>query len=469
MVVIKTFSTPNGMYVYDRETNSLLSVNADEYIACRRVETGTATEDDWQLIKRYTDQGYLKESNLREIGHPVTTLMPYYLDSGVSQLTLQVDQHCNLRCSYCAYSGNYENQRTHANLSMSLDMMKKGVDFLMSRSRNVKEVALAFYGGEPLLQFNNIKKVLAYVKEKYKWRRVRHTMTTNGTLFNDEILTFLQENNFNVSISLDGPKFLHDQNRVFPDGSGSFDIIMENVQYIKDVYPKLYENVLFLTTVAPNVDFACVNDFYNADDILADSMVLQNTLTTYGAKEPVIYDDLYHLTYTYNQMKVLLAAIDLYSKDKTSKLFESGLAGAERMRKYLSTFRIPESAHPSGPCLPGVMRPFVDVHGNIYPCERVIEYDTMKIGHIDTGFDLDKALAILNVGKLTKDECKNCWNFTHCNLCAASCDDGGLSREARLQNCDRAFGDTISTLKTLCLLLENGYNFDKKSVTGGVL
>jgi len=468
MAVIKTFSTPGGMYVYDRERNAKLSINADEYDACLRVEAGTATEDDWQLLKRYTTQGYFRESRLQKIEHPATSLMPYYLDSDLTQLTIQLGQGCNLACSYCTYSGNYENQRSHSDLAMPFDMMVKAVDFLMSRSRNVKEVVLGGYGGETLLYFENFKKIVAYIKEEYHGRCVRYTITTNGTIFNDEILTFLQDNNVSISISIDGPRELNDLNRVFVDGSGSFDIIMKNVQYIKEAYPKLYKDVMFLTTVAPGADFACVNDFFNAEEILADGRVMQNTVNSYGAKEPVTYDDLYSVTYTYNQMKVLLATLGLYNKDKTSKLFATGLADAERMRKHLSLAQIPQKAHPSGPCLPGVMRPFVDVHGYIYPCERVSESDVMRIGHVDSGFDIIKTLTILNVGKLTEAECKNCWNFLHCTLCAAACDgEHGLTGEARLKNCYGAMTTTLDTLITICLLLENGYDFDRKTITGG--
>ena len=469
MAIIKTFSTPGGKYVYDRETNSILSINDEEYAACVKVETGDASAAGQEALHRLTRHGYLKESKLEKIEHHATSMMPYYLDGGLTQLTMQVDQNCNLRCKYCAYSGNYENQRTHADFVMPLDMMKRAVDFIMSRSRNVKEVTLGYYGGEPLLQFENIKKTVDYVREEYKGRRVKHSMTTNGTLFNDENLSFLQENNFNVSISFDGPRDLHDINRVYADGRGSFDTIMKNVQYIKDAYPKLYDNVMFLTTVAPGTDFACVNDFYDAEDIISDGRVMQNTVTSYGAKEPVIYDDLYNTTFTFNQMKVLLSALGLYSKDKTSKLFATGLSNAERVHKYLSIARIPETTHPSGPCLPGVMRPFVDVHGDIYPCERVSEYGTMKIGHIDIGFDLDNALALLNVGKLTEAECKSCWNFIHCALCAAACDgDGGLNKDVRISNCKMTMASTFDIFITICLLLENGYNFEKRIVAGGM-
>ena len=108
-VVIKTFITPGGNYLYDRETNSLLSISKAEYAACQRIESGTATDADWKLLQRYRDQGYLQESKLKEVIHSSTQFLPFHMESHVEQLTMQVSQFCNLNCKYCAYSGNYSN------------------------------------------------------------------------------------------------------------------------------------------------------------------------------------------------------------------------------------------------------------------------------------------------------------------------------------------------------------------------
>ena len=462
-VVIKTFATPGGKYVFDRETNALLSVSDEEFAAFGRIENQEDNDNDWELLKRYTVQGYLQESKLRKIEHGVTPYLRHQLNSQISQLTLCVTQNCNLRCSYCTYGGNYNYQRPHSDKIMSLDTMKKSVDFIMARSRGLSKVSLGFYGGEPLLAIENIKACVAYVKDKYKGKQVYYTITTNGTVFNDDIICFLHENEINVSISIDGPRDIHNRNRVFEDGSPSFDKIMTNMEYIKEHYPDFFKQISFFTVVAPGADFSCVNEFFNASDVMADNMVSQRIVNSYDAKEDVLYDDMYGLTYGYQHMRVLLAALDMYTKSKLSKLFITNITNTERFYERLSKREMYEADHPGGPCVPGVMRPFVSIDGSIFPCERVNEGSAaMKIGHIDTGIDLEKAEAVLNVGKLSEDECISCWNFHHCGLCAAGCDGGNaLSKEIRLNNCAEQMNNTGETLETVCLLLENGYDFSR--------
>lgn len=447
--------------MYDREINSILLVDESEFSAFQRIEKGKDNEDDWKLLKRYTEHGYLKESSLEEIVHPSTPLLGFYLSKQVTQLTMQVTQNCNLACAYCAYSGNYDHQRTHMNKKMSLDMMKKCADFLMGHSSNVSEVTLAFYGGEPLLEIENIKACVDYVEEKYTGRQVSYTLTTNGTLLTDEAIRFLKEKEFNLAISLDGPKDLHDRHRIFRDGRGSFDIIMQNLEHIKDSHPEFFEKINILSTVAPDADFACVHNFFNANEVLSDKKILQNTVNTFSTKDEITYEDLYVNTYKFENLKVLLAALGCYSKDKTSNLFASNLVAAEKLHGGIARIGIVKACHPSGPCVPS-MRTFINADGFIYPCERVGEQsEAVKIGHIDTGFDVKKAEAVLNIGRITEEECKTCWSFLNCGLCVAACEgEKEFSRERRLKNCALTKRNTEDTLRTVCLLLENGYDFE---------
>jgi uncharacterized protein len=463
-VVIKTFTTPRQGLCFHRETNALLLVSRDEYPAFQRIESNTATDDDWSQLKRYVEQGYLKESNIKEIVHPASPYLRHQMENHMQQITLQCTQACNLMCSYCVYGGSYENQRTHSDKTMPLETMKKAIDFGFARARRTEQFAIGFYGGEPLLAIDNIKVCVAYIHEKYPGRKVLLTLTTNGTLFTDDIIQFLHENDFAVSISLDGPKDLHDMNRVYADGSGgSFDDIFNRLAYIKEQYPEFYRKLSFMTTVAPGVDFSCVNEFYNVSDVLEDNATRHNLVNQYGIKEDSQYGDLYSVTGSYQHMKALLAAVGLYDKEKLSKLYTSSLTDVQTAYKALSKRNIGEKVHPGGPCLPGVMRTFVSTDGTLYPCERVNECKSTKIGHVDTGFDMDRSQAILNVGKLTESECRNCWCFTSCGLCVAACDGGDeLSRDERLKHCTRTQYTALETLRTICLLLENGYNFEKK-------
>jgi len=463
VIVFRPFSTPGGNYVYDRETNSILSLSEQEYESFVRLYHNEQNEHDFDVLKGFQAKGYCKSSVLEEIRHPQDTVISFHLENRIEKITLQVTQNCNLNCSYCSYGEMYKN-RPHANRVMTFETMQKSVDFLMQHSTNTPEVNIGFYGGEPLLGFENIKKLIAYVEQKYPYKKRTYSMTTNGTIFNDEIIHFLSEKEFSIVISLDGPKELHDMNRVFDNGQGSFDKIMENLLFIKNQHPTFFEKISFNTVVAPGSDFRCVDDFFNASEIIEDNVLNMTIVSDLYAERQASYDELYSVNYGIQRTKMLLAALGYIDKDKMSKLFRTDMAILSRTYETLGKMSsLSKISHPGGPCLPGVKRPMVDVHGNIFPCERVSEEsDAMRIGHIDTGFDIDKVKAILNIGNLTPDECKQCWNFIHCNMCAAVADNlNKLDKDLKLKQCARAMNNTLIQFATICLLRENGYTFEE--------
>ncbi len=144
-------------------------------------------------------------------------------------ITLQVTQNCNLHCSYCAYSGNYEN-RSHKALNMDIETAKKGIDYLIEHSPDNEIVDIGFYGGEPLLTFNLIKECVAYAEKKAEGKNMMFNLTTNGTLIKPEMIDFFEKHNVSITISIDGPREIHDLNRKFAhSGTGSFDIMMKNL------------------------------------------------------------------------------------------------------------------------------------------------------------------------------------------------------------------------------------------------
>ena len=126
---------------------------------------------------------------------------------------------------------------------------------------------------------------------------------------------------------------------------------------------------------------------------------------------------------------------------------------------------LPKKTHPSGPCIPGSHRLFMDVDGNFYPCEKVSESSKlMKIGNINTGFDLNNIKKLLNVGKLNENSCKHCWAIRFCGICACLVDDGekGFSKEKKEEFCKRAKLSLEETLKNYCFLKEFGYTFEER-------
>ena len=124
-------------------------------------------------------------------------------------------------------------------------------------------------------------------------------------------------------------------------------------------------------------------------------------------------------------------------------------------QRKMSSF-VEDFSHPGGPCIPGTHKLFVNVKGDFYPCEKVCECsaDTI-IGNIDKGFDLDKAETLLNVGKLTEEQCRDCWCAKYCYICTAHLDQGdGLSRELKQKHCAGVRKSIENDFKDYCLLHE---------------
>jgi organic radical activating enzyme len=122
-------------------------------------------------------------------------------------MILQVTQQCNLRCQYCAYSGAYYN-RTHNSARMSFETAKRAIDFLLARSHESDHVHVGFYGGEPLLEFDLIKRCVDYVKKSVEGRSITFGITTNATLLNDEkILEDRLHGDFNQTVRFDAGDF----------------------------------------------------------------------------------------------------------------------------------------------------------------------------------------------------------------------------------------------------------------------
>ena len=183
----------------------------------------------------------MKRTRVEEVKHFATDFLESYLENRMNQLVLQVTQKCNLRCSYCVYSGDYKN-RNHSQKEMSWETAKEAVDYLYGHSMSSEDIYISFYGGEPLLMFRLIKEVVEYVKREYCQRTVHFNLTTNGTLFTPEIVQYFIKNNIQIMFSLDGPKEVHDKNRIFAGSNrGSFEKLRDSMKMIYSMDRKYYK------------------------------------------------------------------------------------------------------------------------------------------------------------------------------------------------------------------------------------
>lgn len=461
-VIIKCFETPKQKYFYDRFLNSVVAVSEQEYEILKMVEkSGQLPNDD--SLKRFTDNGLLQNTIVEKIEHSELNNLKHSSEHAIQDLILQVTQQCNLRCRYCTYSGNYDN-RVHSTKRMSYDLAKKAIDFYLERSIEAEKLCLSFYGGEPLLEFELIKKCVHYIKETKGEQPIKFVTTTNGTLLTKEKFDFLIQNKFSLMISIDGTKETHNANRKFSSGNGSFDIVMDNLMKLREYNREYYdENVSFNCVISATTDVKATYEFFSNQELFRTEAVFLNYVNETGLKDKSIIEinqkNINVRNFEY--LKMLLSLIGRREWDTKSRLLRRTVDTVELMYQHLHRHQ-PEGEvmHHNGPCVPGVRRLFVNVSGEFYPCERVAENDSdMNIGSLQTHFKYEKMEFLLNHGKLIEEECMKCWNLRECLFCLGSVEKQGeqISRVDILEKCKSSRRNTEILLRQVCVLAELGY------------
>lgn len=450
---IQLLQTPLYKYAYDVNTNQIIRLSDELYEYFEKFSSKEPSEKIKNQIDNLKSRGYLSSNHIKKIRHQETDRLKFHLDSNIAQITLQVTQQCNFRCSYCPYTtSEFDNQREHGSKVMSVELAKKAVDFYLNHSINQESAVIGFYGGEPLLIFNLMKEVVEYAEKRFAGKEILFTVTTNGSLFTKEILDFLIEHDFTIMVSLDGPPDIHNRSRKFAaSGKGTFETIEKNFLYIKDNYLELLKKMLVNVVVDPRYSADGIHKLFS-DNELFNKMNIQTTIIDdFFCIEKVVPDERYLIDENIYRFKALASYIRRYPKEKVSNV---ALSDIERMMSEYDSIKKnenglnPEMA-PGGPCIPGQKRLFIDVNGNLFPCERVSETsEAMKIGTIDQGFNYEKAEKLLNVGQLTEEKCKNCFAVLQCSVCGRVCDNNGvLSAELKSSNCKDVRARVIDNFK----------------------
>lgn len=468
---IHLFKTNEGNYLYDVNKNTVVKLDKVTYDFLGSMSTISNTIDNKTFdackcspyIEKLYASGFLSSNHPSEIVNPITEIIEPYLNNKVWMITLQVTQQCNLRCEYCVYSGSYEN-RYHTNKRMNIETAKKCIDFLIEHSRDNKQIAIGFYGGEPLLEFDLIKKSIEYAEERGEGKDLLYSITTNATLLDENIIEYFERYKVSLIISLDGPSETHDKNRKFASNNkGSFEKVMKNLENIKLKFPEYFKRIRFNAVLNPENDFSCLNKFFTDYETIRESDINTSFISDSYRNEKIETSDDFLCKVNYEYFKLFLSKLGKLNEEAVSKLVVQYYQ--EKKRFYLrlepSGGKL-EKIHHSGPCIPGINRLFVNTEGVFYPCERVSENsEIMKIGHLDYGFDIDKVKALLNIGKLTEEKCKNCWALRFCTLCAAAADGiTTFSVEKKTSACSKVRLNAENQLKEICVLREK--NVDLK-------
>jgi uncharacterized protein len=435
MPFIKKFTNAGYYYVYDVNTNQMVEVEKDVY------DVIDEYRDDYKDTKHITNEQRKsyekietasKEHGLFSTFRPKKVTMGIRTAShvrelhknGLNQLLLEVTKDCNLKCRYCPVSGKYS-KPCSGDENMSRDTCQKAVDFFLRQPSNSRRPFISFYGGEPLIRFDFIKETVQYVKKKYAADKVNFSLTTNATLLNKEIVDFFIENNFAVSVSLDGPERVNDRYRIFGNGKGTFRRIMRNLEFIKNYNPEYYSRkVSILSVFAPPYDMLDeILDFFNSNEVIKP--IKSKIRSSRVSSRATSFLDDFGLKESVSQLS---SVDDILLK----RLKESILANdfsrltIEKRRIFIILYnlarrtmnRLHEYIPPLGACHLGLRRVFVDTGGDFFVCERgEHEY---KIGCLSTGFDYEKIAGYYRALEDVCEDCRNCWAQLHCERCWVS-------------------------------------------------
>lgn len=408
--MVHAFSV-NGKYlVYDTMGGSLFEIDK---ITHDILNQGTLNEED--LLKAF--YGKYSEQDIKEALEELLELKNEEMlfceideskikkphGMSIKSMCLHVAHDCNLRCKYCfAETGDFGGPRG----IMSLETGKKAIDFLLEQSVGRKNLELDFFGGEPFMNLDVVKELVKYGREREKecGKVFRFTITTNAMIMKQEDIDFLNKEMYNVVLSIDGRKEVHDRMRKDAGGKGSYDTAMKNA---KKFLNQRGEEQYYVrgTFSAYNLDFT--------QDVLS---LIDNGFEQISI-EPAVVEDKYeyaikeeHLPTIYKEYEKL---VDIYlDKRKNGPWFNFfhfmlDLEDGPCLYKRLSG------------CGAGCEYIAVTPEGEIYPCHQFVGDKDYLLGTLDDGIkrkDIMDTFACSTV--LTKEDCKNCWAKY---LCSGGC------------------------------------------------
>ena len=324
----------------------------------------------------------------------------------VKALCLHIAHDCNLACKYCfAEEGEYHGRRA----LMSFEVGKKALDFLVANSGNRVNLEVDFFGGEPLMNWQVVKDLVAYGRslEEPNNKKFRFTLTTNGVLLDDEVLEFANKEMANIVLSIDGRKEIHDLMRPNRGGFGSYDLIVPKFQKVAESREQMNYYVRG-TFTRNNLDFA--EDVKHLADLGFQQISVEPVVAKPEESYAIREEDLPGLLEEYDRL-----AAELLKRHKEGKAvnffhFMIDLEGGPCVAKRLSG------------CGSGTEYLAVTPWGDFYPCHQFVGQEAFLMGNVDEGIlrtDIRDEFKTCNV--YAKEKCRSCFAKFYCSGgCAAN-------------------------------------------------
>ena len=324
----------------------------------------------------------------------------------VKALCLHIAHDCNLACRYCfAEEGEYHGRRA----LMSYEVGKTALDFLIANSGSRRNLEVDFFGGEPLMNFDVVKQLVAYGREQEKIhnKNFRFTLTTNGVLLNEEVMEFANREMANVVLSIDGRREVNDRMRPFRKGAGSYDLIVPKFQKFAESrsQEKYYVRGTF---THHNLDFS--QDVLHLADLGFQQISVEPVVAAPEEDYALRAEDLPQLFAEYDSL-----AVEVIRRQREGRPFQFfhfmiDLEGGPCVAKRLSG------------CGSGTEYLAVTPWGDLYPCHQFVGSEPFLMGNVADGVtnvQLQKEFKQCNV--YAKEKCRDCFARFYCSGgCAAN-------------------------------------------------
>ncbi len=393
-----------GVHIVDKLTYDLLDYAVPPFaVECPQeiLDKLGGTYDIDELKECYEEIASLYEEKILFSPDEYEKFAKFTVASPIKSMCLHISHDCNLRCKYCfASTGDFGTGRK----LMPLEIGKKAIDFLLEESGNRKNLELDFFGGEPLMNFEVVKQIVAYGREREKeyGKTFRFTITTNGTMLNDDSIAFINQEMSNVVLSIDGRKEVNDRMRPTAGGKGTYDIILPKFKKLVDGRSKDKDWYVRGTFTKYNLDFA--EDVFNLYEAGFDQISV----------EPVVCDPKYPYALTKEDLPAISAEYErlaqrLHAQDRAGKHFnffhfmidlDQGPCAIKRLRG----------------CGCGNDYVAITPDGDIFPCHQFVGIDEYKMGNIDEGtFNQEMKADFANAHVYSKPDCRKCWAKFYCS------------------------------------------------------
>ncbi len=324
----------------------------------------------------------------------------------VKALCLHIAHDCNLACKYCfAEEGEYHGRRA----LMSLEVGKKALDFLVAGSGNRVNLEVDFFGGEPLMNWQVVKDLVAYGRslEAPNNKKFRFTLTTNGVLLDDEILEFANREMANIVLSIDGRREVHDRMRPFRGGQGSYDLIVP--KFRKTAESRGQERYYVRGTFTRNnLDFS--KDVLHLADLGFEQISVEPVVAGPEDDYAIREEDIPRLKEEYDALAAEMVRRRREGRGFNFFHFMIDLEGGPCVAKRLSG------------CGSGTEYLAVTPWGDLYPCHQFVGNEKFLMGNVEEGVlrtDIRDEFKGCNV--YAKEKCRKCFAKFYCSGgCAAN-------------------------------------------------